>query len=286
MCHRKLLAYTEPLQNSVIIPLDLSLGVSPGNPIIDLFIMESEFYNQRDLLRAQQKIAMLMAEFYKIFREGKAFIDTGLTEKLLQAYRIMARHFEFGSIEESWDSSLLTRHLLAGKLDCDTQIFLIMSLAYEMRWDQVGWIRLPGHVLIQADNTYLDFGRIFSRQHYVELFELPADKNIQARYFSPIDLRSVMFFNRGNVWHNLGDGPQAISDFSRAIALNWNYEIAFYNRAEAKTRMGDLAGALLDYQQALDRYPNDDEARKKIEQIKGQLARENSSRRSGRWGFW
>ena len=60
---------------------------------------------------------------------------------------------------------------------------------------------------------------------------------------------------RGNAKYNKGDLDGAILDWDKAIELNPKYADAYYNRGIAKSDKGDLDGAILDYDKAIELNP-------------------------------
>ena len=73
--------------------------------------------------------------------------------------------------------------------------------------------------------------------------------------------RSCMAYgNRGNVKYRLGDLEGAIDDYNKAIDINSKYEDAIYNRGNARFKFGDKQGALKDYNMATELNPEDADA--------------------------
>lgn len=68
------------------------------------------------------------------------------------------------------------------------------------------------------------------------------------------------YLDEGNVYFNVGQYGLAIERYTQAIELDGDLTAAFYNRANARTRSGDLENALLDYDRALELQPNDADA--------------------------
>src|SRR5262249_52992206 len=67
---------------------------------------------------------------------------------------------------------------------------------------------------------------------------------------------SATYVESGNEWLKKGEIERAIADYDLAIAFDAS-AVAFYNRALALQRKGDLAGALSDYTQAIELNPRD-----------------------------
>ena len=60
----------------------------------------------------------------------------------------------------------------------------------------------------------------------------------------------VGYYNRGVVKNMIGDFAGAIPDFSQAIELDQKMGIAFFHRGIAKSKMGDLNGRMEDFRRA------------------------------------
>lgn len=66
------------------------------------------------------------------------------------------------------------------------------------------------------------------------------------------------FYNRGNVFYELGSFDLAIKDYSRALSLNPADVDAYYNRGNIYFDLGDLERAIQDYTDAIQRQPSHD----------------------------
>ena len=64
-------------------------------------------------------------------------------------------------------------------------------------------------------------------------------------------------FIHGLAYHELGDLAGAIADYTQAIALNPTDATAYHNRGLARSSQSDLAGAIADYAQAIALNPTD-----------------------------
>lgn len=65
---------------------------------------------------------------------------------------------------------------------------------------------------------------------------------------------AITYYNRGNAKYKLGKNEEAIADYDRAIGLDPNNAIAYYNRGNAKSAIDDKQSAIQDYQKAADLY--------------------------------
>jgi tetratricopeptide (TPR) repeat protein len=77
--------------------------------------------------------------------------------------------------------------------------------------------------------------------------ELPEDKHRLHR--------SVLVHNRGKVHVGLGRPAEGLADFDHVIELDPNYPDYYFDRADAKRRLGDLKGAIADCDAAIGLSP-------------------------------
>ncbi|MBD2740520.1 tetratricopeptide repeat protein [Coleofasciculus sp. FACHB-1120] len=76
----------------------------------------------------------------------------------------------------------------------------------------------------------------------------------QILHLNPYD--AVAYYNRGNTCSRLGDGQKAIEDYTQALDINPNFTEAYTNRGVARFDLGDTQGAIDDYTKALQFNPN------------------------------
>ena len=58
---------------------------------------------------------------------------------------------------------------------------------------------------------------------------------------------AIAYYNRGVVKYALGKNQDAIADYDRAIQLDSNYAIAYFGRGSAKSVLGKNQEAIADY---------------------------------------
>ena len=78
-----------------------------------------------------------------------------------------------------------------------------------------------------------------------------------------------VYFAKGNLEHAAGDFHDAISDYDKVIHWRPRYTDAYYERASARWKLNDLAGAAADYDAGLTNHAVDAEAYVKRAQAKG-----------------
>jgi|GEM_PF-802550 len=97
-------------------------------------------------------------------------------------------------------------------------------------------------------NSYLWMGDLqIPIVEYTAALELLDDVAAQSIALAP----ETILVNRGNARRDLGDLTGAISDYDRAIALDPQDVAAYNNRGNARRAQGDLTGAISDYDQAI-----------------------------------
>jgi tetratricopeptide (TPR) repeat protein len=74
-------------------------------------------------------------------------------------------------------------------------------------------------------------------------------------------------YNRGNLYFDMKRYELAVADYSRAIALDERFALAFLNRGLAHERLGDTAAAAKDYAQALAIDPTNKSAQDSLKRV-------------------
>jgi len=91
----------------------------------------------------------------------------------------------------------------------------------------------------------------------VERNDLQAALRLYSRAIELNPNYDVSYYNSGCTKAELKDYAGAIADYSRAISLNPQDVLSYYNRAYARTELKDFAGAIADYEAALKLDPYD-----------------------------
>ena len=71
---------------------------------------------------------------------------------------------------------------------------------------------------------------------------------------------AVLFYNRGGVKDNLGDHKGAIDDYTKAIEIDPHYVDSYNDRGLSKEELGDHKGAIDDYTKAIEIAPEHGDA--------------------------
>ena len=71
---------------------------------------------------------------------------------------------------------------------------------------------------------------------------------------------AVAYYNRGNIKDKLQDYVGELNDYNQAIKLKPNFEYALFNRANIKVKLGDYEGAISDFSKVIELNPNENEA--------------------------
>ena len=102
-----------------------------------------------------------------------------------------------------------------------------------------------------------------AEEYFYSAYEKGAYKDYYgaiADYSKAIELNpnyAMAFYNRGVIKNELEDYKRAIEDYNKAIELNPNYAMAYYNRGLIKDNLGNRYGAIADYSKSIEIYPDD-----------------------------
>lgn len=67
----------------------------------------------------------------------------------------------------------------------------------------------------------------------------------------------MAYFNRANAQKQLGKYQAAIDDYSKALETNPTFTYLYYYRGNLREKLGDIKGAIADYNQAIASYPEE-----------------------------
>ncbi|MFC1478069.1 ankyrin repeat domain-containing protein [Candidatus Margulisiibacteriota bacterium] len=220
------------------------------NIIYKCFELGEEIFSEKELEEAYDKFTKLINDIKKELK--KPFNkNLSITKKIQKAYSVIRKDFPYPKKNETF----FVQDLLKNQLDCDTSSFVIMALADEMGWDDVGIINLPRHVFIRYQNVNIDFGNIHSDQYYINKYPIA---KLPAPVFGE-NVKSCFYFNRGLFKQKKGDYSGVIKDLDEAIRFNPKDADTWYVRGNAKRRNKDYSGAIKDYNEALRLNPQEKE---------------------------
>lgn len=105
---------------------------------------------------------------------------------------------------------------------------------------------------INVDNPCEKIKDLFDNGNYEEIIELFPDEVINKEG----DKATELYIWRGNVRYEQKDYDSAIADYSKAININHNYALAFYNRAFALIGKEEYNKAIEDYDMVIKLEPD------------------------------
>jgi tetratricopeptide (TPR) repeat protein len=118
-------------------------------------------------------------------------------------------------------------------------------------WSQNRWLRRLNRLFVP---NFLALADLAIGYAYEKQYRPAIDAYTAAIRVAPY---FGLYNNRGNARKALGDLTGALADYNRAIALNPQYATAYLNRALVREAQGDLKGAQADYDQAIALNPQD-----------------------------
>jgi tetratricopeptide (TPR) repeat protein len=164
-----------------------------------------------------------------------------------------------------------------------SKIFLISFLLYS-----IGFQIADFPVLSQQQNTLNSTSKESARQYFQSaLAAMNEDKNQKAIKDFNEAIRLMPDYSRaynlrGFTKRRIGDLKGALDDFNQAIKINKNWETsklhsAYNNRGKVKGMLGDRLGAIEDFDQAIKIYPDYAEAYKNRGTIKASLGQKQQA---------
>lgn len=208
---------------------------SPRNPL-HLIIQEegvitADLYVQRVKDALRQVLALTKEE---IATSGARSAQ----EKMDIAIRSLQRlGYKFDT--EGKSSASLLNTLLSKKLDCDASAFVYSVIAHELGLDY--------RYLIIANHALL---RVRDGEHVFDLEFNSRVRPTPAKEMSPQEFEALVVFNIGNELASRKNPVPAMGYFNRSIEMNPAFDLAYFNRALLKLKLGDRSGALADFKAA------------------------------------
>jgi tetratricopeptide (TPR) repeat protein len=143
-----------------------------------------------------------------------------------------------------------------------SKVFLISFLLYSLGCQIVD---LP--VLAQQQNIFGSSSRESARRYFQKGFDAMHENNDQQaiRYFNEavrlMPDYSRAYNLRGFAKRRIGDLKGALEDFNQAIKINKNWETAklhasYNNRGQVKAMLGDVLDGIKDFDRAIEIYPD------------------------------
>jgi tetratricopeptide (TPR) repeat protein len=102
--------------------------------------------------------------------------------------------------------------------------------------------------------------KLYNQGKFEEIIVLLADEVLEKMLEKDSDKAAELYVWRGIAWYNKKDYDNAITDYDKAIAINPNYTLAFYNRGFAWVVKKEYNKAIEDYRKAIEIEPEPDYA--------------------------
>jgi tetratricopeptide (TPR) repeat protein len=97
---------------------------------------------------------------------------------------------------------------------------------------------------------------LFKQKKFEDIIALLTDEILEKMMEKEKDKISELYVWRGNAWYNKKNDNKATADYNKAIEINPNYALAFYNRGFAWVIKKEYDKAIEDYHKAIDIDPN------------------------------
>jgi len=110
-----------------------------------------------------------------------------------------------------------------------------------------------------TNNLREKVAELFSQKKFDEIIALLTDEMLKKILGKENDKAVELYIWRGNTWYVKKDFDEAIVDYNKAIEINPNYTLAFYNKAQARVAKKEYKDAIADFDKVifLDlRYPD------------------------------
>ncbi|MBI2136362.1 tetratricopeptide repeat protein [Candidatus Woesearchaeota archaeon] len=208
----------------------------------------------------------------KILDTAKARITVKQTYSKNDAYKILTTIAdiidEFG-FEGVVNSDPLNHTLKTKKIDCNEYTLLYLAIAEHLDIPLKG-VNAPQHIFVRfvlSDNDYLNWecvsrqqSKELSNELYIKGLNIHPDAIRSGAALKTLDRQQMVgriLTENASAKSKKGDLEGALVYFNQAIKLNPNDANAYNNRGNAKRKKGDLEGALEDYDTAIKLNPNE-----------------------------
>jgi tetratricopeptide (TPR) repeat protein len=126
-------------------------------------------------------------------------------------------------------------------------------------------VMLDRAVELTPDRAALYHNRAITRIGLGQVQEGLADLD-HALALGPADVAPI-YGTRGFAWLRLQDPRRALADFDRAVAAGAQNDATWFGRGTSRLALGDSAGAVADFQEALRRNPRNGAAQDRLRQL-------------------
>lgn len=98
---------------------------------------------------------------------------------------------------------------------------------------------------------------LFKTEHFNEVIELLTDKVL--KNIKEADKAAALYVLRGNAWYSINAYNTANIDYDKAIDIDQDYALAFYNRGLSRAIQKEYPKALEDFNRAIEICPNNED---------------------------
>lgn len=111
-------------------------------------------------------------------------------------------------------------------------------------------------MIINANSLTKKVKDLINEEKFEKIILLLTDEVLKKILEKERDKVAELYIWRGNAWYNKKDDDKAITDYNKAIEINPNYALAFYNRGFAWVVKKEYSKAIEDYRKAIDIEPD------------------------------
>jgi tetratricopeptide (TPR) repeat protein len=107
-----------------------------------------------------------------------------------------------------------------------------------------------------TDNLSDKVAELFEQKNFDEIIALLTDEVLEKVLKEDKDKAAELYIWRGNTWYDKKDYDEAIINYDKAIEVNSNYGLAFYNKGAAWVAKKKYNKAIEDYTKTIEVNPN------------------------------
>ena len=108
--------------------------------------------------------------------------------------------------------------------------------------------------IINTNEIFKEIEDLFSKEKFKEIIELLSEEDMSA--IAEKDAIAELYIWRGNARYEQKDYDNAIIDYNKAIEINQNYSLAYFNRAFALIGKKEYTKAIEDYDRVINQNPD------------------------------